>query len=125
MQHCPTCGEARYKVNHNRRKKIPHKVLRHFPLVPRLQRLFVSVGIEFLKRKLMNARASEIQFMKPINSKKNNKHASHGKGENKLTFVEPILLPSFVTPQNLPRYSPSKESQRVVGFCNFGEGRSF
>ena len=74
----------------------------------------------------MNARASEIQFMKPINSKKNNKHASHwGKGENKLTFVEPILLPSFETPQNLPRYSPSKESQRVVGFCNFGEGRSF
>ena len=82
-------------------------------------------GMEFLKRKLMNARASEIQFMKPINSKKNNKHAFHGKGENKLTFVEPILLPSFVAPQNLPRYSPSKESQRVVGFCNFGEGRSF
>ncbi|TYK18968.1 uncharacterized protein E5676_scaffold418G00580 [Cucumis melo var. makuwa] len=42
LQHCPTCGEARYKVNHNRGKKIPHKVLRHFPLVPRLQRLFVS-----------------------------------------------------------------------------------
>ncbi|KAA0032383.1 pentatricopeptide repeat-containing protein [Cucumis melo var. makuwa] len=50
-------------------------------------------GMEFLKRKLMNA--------------------------------QPILLPSFVAPQNLPRYSPSKESQRVVGFCNFGEGRSF
>ena len=47
------------------------------------------------------------------------------KGENKLIFVEPILLPNFETPQNLPRYSPSKESQRVVGFCNFGEGRSF
>ncbi|KAL0558956.1 hypothetical protein IC582_003545 [Cucumis melo] len=42
LQHCPTCGEARYKVNDNRGKKIPHKVLRHFPLVPRLQRLFVS-----------------------------------------------------------------------------------
>ena len=42
MQYCPTCAEARYKVNHNRGKKIPHKVLRHFPLVPRLQRLFVS-----------------------------------------------------------------------------------
>ncbi|KAA0051737.1 uncharacterized protein E6C27_scaffold60G001270 [Cucumis melo var. makuwa] len=42
LQHCPTCGEARYKVNHNRGKKLPHKVLRHFPLVPRLQRLFVS-----------------------------------------------------------------------------------
>ncbi|KAL0556569.1 hypothetical protein IC582_005083 [Cucumis melo] len=42
LQHCPTCGEARYKVNHNRGKNILHKVLSHFPLVPRLQRLFVS-----------------------------------------------------------------------------------
>ncbi|TYK01284.1 uncharacterized protein E5676_scaffold49G00750 [Cucumis melo var. makuwa] len=42
LQHCPTYGEARYKVNHNRGKKISHKVLRHFPLVPRLQHLFVS-----------------------------------------------------------------------------------
>ncbi|KAL0546349.1 hypothetical protein IC582_016257 [Cucumis melo] len=42
LQHCPTCGEARYKVNHNIGKKILHKVLRHFPLEPRLQRLFVS-----------------------------------------------------------------------------------
>ncbi|KAA0063489.1 uncharacterized protein E5676_scaffold668G00100 [Cucumis melo var. makuwa] len=34
--------EARYKINRNRGKKILHKVLRHFPLVPRLQCLFVS-----------------------------------------------------------------------------------
>ncbi|KAA0054541.1 hypothetical protein E6C27_scaffold24G003250 [Cucumis melo var. makuwa] len=25
LQHCPTCGETRYKVNHNRGKKILHK----------------------------------------------------------------------------------------------------
>ena len=42
LQHCSTCGEARYMVNHNRGKKIPHKVLCHFPLVPRLHCLFVS-----------------------------------------------------------------------------------
>ncbi|TYK27418.1 uncharacterized protein E5676_scaffold325G001080 [Cucumis melo var. makuwa] len=30
LQHYPTCGEARYKVNHNRGKKIPHKVLHLF-----------------------------------------------------------------------------------------------
>ncbi|KAL0540109.1 hypothetical protein IC582_024338 [Cucumis melo] len=42
LQDCLTCGEARYKINHNRGKKISHKVLHHFPLVPRLQHLFVS-----------------------------------------------------------------------------------
>ena len=54
---------------------------------------------EIPKAEAYERRASEIQFVKPINSKKNNKqnkYASHGgKGENKLTFVEPILLPSF------------------------------
>ncbi|KAL0559314.1 hypothetical protein IC582_003922 [Cucumis melo] len=42
LQHCPICGESRYKVNDDKRKKIPHKVLHHFPLIPRLKRLFAS-----------------------------------------------------------------------------------
>ena len=42
LQHCPTCGESQYKVNPNRGKKIMHKVLRHFSLIPRLKRLFAS-----------------------------------------------------------------------------------
>ncbi|CAD6334911.1 unnamed protein product [Miscanthus lutarioriparius] len=37
---CPVCGLSRWKDP--QRKKIPQKVLRHFPLVPRLQRLFVT-----------------------------------------------------------------------------------
>ncbi|XP_065848265.1 uncharacterized protein [Euphorbia lathyris] len=40
----PVCGTSRWKFvdrPHNK-KKIPHKVLRYFPLKPRLQRLFMS-----------------------------------------------------------------------------------
>ena len=37
LHNCPVCGEPRYKTG-----KIPQKVLPHFPLKPRLQRLFMS-----------------------------------------------------------------------------------
>ena len=37
---CPVCGLSRWKDP--ARKKIPQKVLRHFPLVPRLKRMFLS-----------------------------------------------------------------------------------
>jgi hypothetical protein len=37
---CPVCGLSRWKDPI--RKKIPQKVLRHFPLLPRLQRLFLT-----------------------------------------------------------------------------------
>lgn len=39
--HCPECGTSRWKDTEGR-KKIPHKVLRYFPIIPRLQRFFVS-----------------------------------------------------------------------------------
>ncbi|XP_045083551.2 uncharacterized protein [Aegilops tauschii subsp. strangulata] len=37
---CPICGMSRWKDP--ARKKIPQKVLRHFPLLPRLKRMFLS-----------------------------------------------------------------------------------
>jgi hypothetical protein len=40
--HCPVCGFTRWKVNKEGRKKVPHKVLRYFPIIPRLQKLFMS-----------------------------------------------------------------------------------
>ncbi|XP_021829050.1 uncharacterized protein LOC110769375 [Prunus avium] len=40
---CPECDEPRYKSSTNeKRKKVPQKVLRYFPLKPRLQRMFMS-----------------------------------------------------------------------------------
>ena len=40
---CDICNESRYKkpIDLNK-KKIPRKVLRYFPLTPRLQRLFMA-----------------------------------------------------------------------------------
>jgi len=40
--HCLVCGFTRWKVNKEGKKKVPHKVLRYFPIIPRLQRLFIS-----------------------------------------------------------------------------------
>ncbi|WVZ71512.1 hypothetical protein U9M48_020091 [Paspalum notatum var. saurae] len=40
LDNCPVCGLSRWKDAE--RKKIPQKVLRYFPLVPRLKRMFVT-----------------------------------------------------------------------------------
>ena len=40
LDHCPFYETSRWKDPE--RKRIPQKVLRHFPMVPRLQRMFVS-----------------------------------------------------------------------------------
>ncbi|XP_050238195.1 uncharacterized protein LOC126687682 [Mercurialis annua] len=42
---CPTCKAPRWKLGFGKRKKVAQKILRHFPLVPRLQRLFMSKDI--------------------------------------------------------------------------------
>ncbi|XP_028125191.1 uncharacterized protein LOC114322108 [Camellia sinensis] len=41
LENCPTCLESRYKFNNQSGKKIPHKILRYFPLTPRLKRLYM------------------------------------------------------------------------------------
>ncbi|KAL5556601.1 hypothetical protein UlMin_038837 [Ulmus minor] len=44
LETCPVCSESRWKMQAGRRmgKNVPHKVLRYFPLAPRLKRLFVT-----------------------------------------------------------------------------------
>ena len=42
LDKCPEYEKPRYKVNDGKRKKVPHKVLRYFPLTPRLRRLYMS-----------------------------------------------------------------------------------
>ena len=38
LDSCPVCGESRWEVG----KKVPKKVMRYFPLTPRLKRLYSS-----------------------------------------------------------------------------------
>lgn len=45
LNECPTCGLSRWKSfdkGSSKAVKVPHKVLRYFPLKPRLQRLYMS-----------------------------------------------------------------------------------
>ena len=57
LEQCPICMESRWKSIHNnvvnksdettiqkekKNKKVPNKILRYFPLTPRLQRLFMT-----------------------------------------------------------------------------------
>jgi hypothetical protein len=41
MNECPVCKESRWK-DETGSKQVPHMVLRHFPLLPRLKRIFAS-----------------------------------------------------------------------------------
>ncbi|KAF5443124.1 hypothetical protein F2P56_035712 [Juglans regia] len=45
LNECPNCKASRWVPNTHKACLIPQKVLRHFPLKPRLQRLFVSAKI--------------------------------------------------------------------------------
>ncbi|XP_012829657.1 PREDICTED: uncharacterized protein LOC105950835 [Erythranthe guttata] len=42
LDSCPVCKESRWKVNDGKGKQVPHKILRYFPLKPRLRRLYMS-----------------------------------------------------------------------------------
>ncbi|GKF78683.1 hypothetical protein Tco_0234251, partial [Tanacetum coccineum] len=42
-QICPTCKASRWKNKDTTGKKVPNKVLRYFPLIPRLKRMYGSL----------------------------------------------------------------------------------
>jgi hypothetical protein len=56
---CLVCGASRWKDSSDGKKHIPEKVLRHFPIIPRLKRFFASKKISeetqwhLLKRKAL------------------------------------------------------------------------
>ncbi|XP_071740516.1 uncharacterized protein [Rutidosis leptorrhynchoides] len=42
LKNCPICNESRWKDERTTGKKVPNKVLRYFPITPRLKRLYSS-----------------------------------------------------------------------------------
>ncbi|XP_026437833.1 uncharacterized protein LOC113336056 [Papaver somniferum] len=70
LEKCLKCNEPRYKVVEGKGKKIPQKVLRYFPLKPRLQRLFMSrmtaKDMKYWKKK---QKAEKNVFRHPADSK--------------------------------------------------------
>ncbi|KAB1212871.1 hypothetical protein CJ030_MR5G010171 [Morella rubra] len=69
LHQCPVCGESRWSSNCRRRKKIPNKVLRYFPLKPRLQRLFMTK---------MTARDMRWHNEKRVDDESNLRHPADG-----------------------------------------------
>jgi hypothetical protein len=64
---CPVCGLSRWKDAE--RKKIPQKVLRHFPLVPRLKSMFLTKEA---------SEAAQWHKLKPQPIEKNMNHPADG-----------------------------------------------
>ena len=47
LEKCPVCGESRWEFDGGKGNRTPHKILRHFPLKPRLERMFMSSEIAY------------------------------------------------------------------------------
>ena len=61
--HCPVCGISRWK-DPSGRKKVPHKVLRYFPIIPRLQRFFVKEKMSMHTRWHKEKRVAEKNILR-------------------------------------------------------------
>ncbi|XP_042967343.1 uncharacterized protein LOC122300620 [Carya illinoinensis] len=61
---CPICNASRWMSNTHGTRVLPQKVLRHFPLKPRLQRLYMSAKIATDMRWHKEKRASDETIMR-------------------------------------------------------------
>ncbi|XP_020250883.1 uncharacterized protein LOC109828263 [Asparagus officinalis] len=97
LQECPTCGVSRWKQrtrSSTRRttesvymqSKIPAKVLRHFPLVSRLQRLYMNKDTAKSMRNVRLGLASD--GFNPFGVMSSGKHAP---GNNIDVYLEPLI----------------------------------
>ena len=66
---CPKCGLPRFYYNDDHGKKIPYKILRYFPIIPRLQRLFMTPSIAEDMRWHKDKRVNDGVLRHPADSK--------------------------------------------------------
>ncbi|CAN1289729.1 hypothetical protein LINPERPRIM_LOCUS20410 [Linum perenne] len=69
LEACPICKMSRWKTNDGKGKKIPWKILRYFPLKPRLHRLFMSSKTATLMRWHKEKRNDDDWLRHPADSK--------------------------------------------------------
>ncbi|XP_042969103.1 uncharacterized protein LOC122301789 [Carya illinoinensis] len=78
LNECPVCKTSRWMPNTHESQVIPQKVLRHFPLKPRLQRLFMSAKIAGDMRWHKDQRSiDDISLRHPANSRYWKKFKEH------------------------------------------------
>jgi hypothetical protein len=82
---CPVCGQSRHVDGHN---KVPRKILKHFPLIPRLKRMFWTPDLLELMR-WHHANRSHNGLVK---------HALDSKAQTHIDFTWPNFAKD---PQNL------------------------
>ena len=61
---CPVCGESRWVDKNTKGKKVAHKVLRYFPLTPRLKRMYGSRHTAENMTWHANGRSTEVGMMR-------------------------------------------------------------
>ncbi|XP_050233462.1 uncharacterized protein LOC126681950 [Mercurialis annua] len=125
---CPTCKAPRWKLGFGKRKKVAQKILRHFPLVPRLQRLFMSKDIGENMRWHKEKRVDDDTIRHPADATEwkdfDQKYAWFGKDARNVRLglasdgFNPFgnmstsysMRPVIVTPYNLPPWKCMKEN---------------
>ncbi|XP_055961814.1 uncharacterized protein LOC130015519 [Mercurialis annua] len=125
---CPTCKAPRWKLGFGKRKKVAQKILRHFPLVPRLQRLFMSKDIGENMRWHKEKRVDDDTIRHPADATEwkdfDQKYAWFGKDARNVRLglasdgFNPFgnmstsysMWPVIVTPYNLPPWKCMKEN---------------
>ncbi|XP_062086479.1 uncharacterized protein LOC133792587 [Humulus lupulus] len=71
LQECPTCGTSRWmsdKLTKKVRHGVPAKVLRYFPIIPRLKRMFMSKRISKELRWHHNNKSCDGKMRHPVDS---------------------------------------------------------
>ncbi|XP_042486512.1 uncharacterized protein LOC122066739 [Macadamia integrifolia] len=124
---CKICGTSRYEKRENKGKKIPVKILRHFPLIPRLQRLYMSTKISSSMRWHHEQRVDDQRLRHPTDSKewkdfdmrypyfsKDPRNvrlglASDGFNPFKTMTLTHSMWPIMVVPYNLPPWMCMKQ----------------
>jgi hypothetical protein len=131
LDKCPVCGLSRWKDEE--RKKIPHKVLRHFPLAPRLKRLFATKEASLLAQWHDRQRQpSEKEMSHPANGDawkdfdkeypefardaRNIRLGLTNDGLNPFSEhnTRYSMWPVFVVPYNLPPWACMEESNFIM-----------
>ncbi|XP_055961007.1 uncharacterized protein LOC126672505 [Mercurialis annua] len=125
---CPTCKAPRWKLGFGKRKKVAQKILRHFPLVPRLQMLFMSKDIGENMRWHKEKRVDDDTIRHPADATEwkdfDQKYAWFGKDARNVRLglasdgFNPFgnmstsysMWPVIVTPYNLPPWKCMKEN---------------
>ncbi|XP_042952270.1 uncharacterized protein LOC122289358 [Carya illinoinensis] len=125
---CPKCNASRWASSTTNQKRLSQKVLRYFPLKPRLQRLFISRKTAQAMRWHVEERVDEPNFMRhPADSRvwkdfdnkyeafsqdpRNVRLALASDGFNPLNNMSKLysIWPVLLVPYNLPPWSCMKD----------------